>query len=217
MLIFALGMIISGAVWLIWLEIKTIRFNSRKQRRRSAWPTFVDLYVSAIQSGVSLADAFSYVADFQLPEFQQELRQLDFDLAKGRGFVDALQSFKKRLGFSQADLFVESLTLAFLHGSQNVIDFLENQASSVRTENSTQGAIEARNGAIITVAKLGLLAPWIMVAVLSVNETNRAAYFSDAGGILLFMGFAISLVAYRLIITAGRSYETRRLLGVTDV
>lgn len=205
-------LVIVGACALLFYEFRNIRRGRDLKRVKDSLPGFVELYCSAIQSGVSMEDAFSYISEFNTEGLEQELKRVELEMAKGNSFIEVMDGLRSRLASSEADRFVGVLKLAHLTGGQGLVANLQALASDLRQSNSAEGAIEARLGAILIVAKLGLLAPWVLVGVLSVNEQSRAAYFSDSGGLLLLVGFLVSVIAYRLVLLAGQSFTPPRIL-----
>jgi tight adherence protein B len=201
-----------GACLLLIYEFRSIRLERDLKRVKAAMPGFVELYCSAIQSGVSLEDAFTYISEFKTEGLDVELRRVDQELARGKGFIQVIDDLRNKLACAEADRFVGILKLAHLTGGQSLVANLQSLASELRQSNASEGSVAARLGAILIVAKLGLLAPWVLVAVLSVNEQSRIAYLSDAGGILLLVGFLVSVVAYRLVMLAGKQFTPARIL-----
>lgn len=201
-----------GAVTLVYFDVRSIRANAKRIAALNAWPAFVEFYVSALQSGISVSDAFSFVDEFKLKGLEQPLGQLEKDLNGANSLEGALRKFKKTLAHNHSDAFCEIIILGSNSGSGNLIHTLQEHAKLVRANLMAMGAATARNSAIISVAKLGLLAPWILVGVLSVNQQNRTAFASDAGSLLLFLGFAVSVIAYRLILLAAKPVSAARVL-----
>lgn len=209
----ALLLIFLLSLALIAFEVRAIRREQLATAKLAAWPQFDDTYISALQSGISIADAFSFANDFELPLIGGDLKLLVGDLDRGVPLVRAVESFRQRIALSQGDLFAAIVVLAQQTGGQNLVQALTDQVAAVRAELAANGDVRARQSAILGVAKLGLLAPWILVGVLSVNEQTRLAFNSVAGNLILMAGFGISFLAYRLIIAAGRLPGFKRFLG----
>jgi tight adherence protein B len=201
-----------GAASLLFFELRGISRNRSAKSVRNSLPGFVELYSSAIQSGISMEDAFAYMSEFKIEGLGTHLRKIESDLARGMAFDKALNFLRDSLATSESDRFVAILKLAHQTGGQTLIANLQALASELRLSNTSEGAINARLQAIQVVAKLGLLAPWVLVSLLSINEQSRSAFLSDAGGLLLLVGFLISVVAYRLVLLAGRSFHPPRIL-----
>jgi tight adherence protein B len=202
-----------GALAILIFDLRKTKNARRLKRREAAWPQFEELYISALQSGISPADSFSQAADFGQLVFEKDLANLITDLDRGMRFEQALRKFGTSLNLAYSDLFIEIVVLAHETGGQNLIRALQEHADSVRDDESAKGAVLARTNAILNVAKLGLLAPWVLIAVLSGNQANRAAYTTLEGQFLMVGGFALSLLAFRLVAMAG---ELPRLPRVFD-
>lgn len=211
----ALVLIVGSAVLLLLREISVIRDERKQLLREEAWPQFEETYISGLQSGISVSETFSFANDFDLPALAEPLRELVSNLDRGQPLGSVLQIFKAKVNLAEADMFVAIVSLAQRTGGQNLIQALVEHAKSVRFELAAKGDVRARQNAILSVAKLGLLAPWILVAVLSFNEQTRNSFASPMGQALLVSGFAISFVAYRLVVSAGRMSKFARIFKVT--
>lgn len=209
----ALFLIAGFAIALFVREVAVIRKERAALRRTEAWPQFEETYISGLQSGISISETFSFAVDFQLPEVGRHLSDLVAEVDRGMPLVSALGRFKERVALEACDLFVEFVSLANRTGGQNLLDALTVHAQAVRFELASKGDIRARQNAILSVAKLGLLAPWVLVSVLSVNEQTRNSFSSPLGQTLLIAGFAISFIAYRLVVRAGRLTVFPRIFG----
>lgn len=200
---YGLALVLMGALAILIFDLRKTKNARHLKRREAAWPQFEELYISALQSGISPADAFSHAADFGQLVFEKDLANLVTDLDRGMRLEEALRKFGTSLNLAYSDLFIEIVILAHETGGHNLIRALQEHADSVREDEAAKGAVLARTSAILNVAKLGLLAPWVLIAVLSGNQGNRAAYESLEGQFLMVGGFALSLLAFRLVAMAG--------------
>lgn len=212
----ALVLIVGASIVLLLREISVIRNDRLQLRREEAWPQFEETYISGLQSGISVADTFSFANDFDLPALSEPLKELVSGLDLGQPLSKVLQQFKTQVDLAEADMFVAIVSLAQRNGGQNLINALSEHSKSVRFDLAAKGDVRARQNAILSVAKLGLLAPWILVAVLSVNEQTRESFGSQMGQTLLVVGFAISFIAYRLVVSAGRMTKFHRIFKATN-
>jgi tight adherence protein B len=213
----ALVVIAISAIALAVREFRAIGKELNRNKREQAWPQFEEVFISGLQSGISVTDTFSFSTDFDLPELNVSLRELTSSLDRGLPLISGLEQFRKKVDLPQADLFAAIVGLAHRTGGQNLLSALKEHASSVRFELAARGDVRARQNAILSVAKLGLLSPWVLMAVLSVNEQTRNSFNSSLGQTLLVCGFAISFVAYRLVVAAGRLSNFSRIFGGFDV
>ena len=198
---------------LVVIEIKKKRKDRMNQVIQTAFPEFEETYISALQSGISIAEAFSFVNDFHLPHIGRSVSGVVESLDRGDSIQKALEGLRRAVALPQADLFVSIVALAQRTGGQNLVQSLTEHVMSIRQELAAKGDVRSRQSAILSVAKLGLLAPWILIAVLSVNSQTRDAFNSVEGNLLLVGGFAVSFIAYRLVVAAGKTPEFERFLG----
>jgi tight adherence protein B len=59
-------------------------------------------------------------------------------------------------------------------------------------------------------ARLGVVAPWVVLLLLASRPEAAAAYNSPAGLALLGVGLVVTVVAYRVMIALGRLPDERR-------
>jgi tight adherence protein B len=212
----ALVLIALSACALVVMEFRTIRREQSKLKRERAWPQFEELFVSGLQSGISVSDTFSFANDFELPAIKHQLQTMIATLDRGLPLAQALEQFRRDVDLAHGDLFTAIVGMAHRTGGQNLLQALQEHASSVRFELAAKGDIRARQNAILSVAKLGLLAPWVLVAVLSASEQTRNSFNSTLGQTLLIAGFAVSFIAYRMVVAAGRSSSFSRIFGASN-
>lgn len=212
----ALVLIALSACALVVMEFRSIRREQSKLKREVAWPQFEEIFISGLQSGISVSDTFSFANDFELPAIKHQLQRMIATIDRGLPLAQALEQFRRDVDLAHGDLFTAIVGMAHRTGGQNLLQTLQEHASSVRFELAARGDIRARQNAILSVAKLGLLAPWVLVAVLSVNEQTRNSFNSTLGQTLLIAGFAVSFIAYRMVVAAGRSSSFSRIFGASN-
>jgi tight adherence protein B len=64
----------------------------------------------------------------------------------------------------------------------------------------------------VNAARLAVAAPWIVLLLLGTQSTTLQAYNSEGGVVLLVVGAAVCVVAYRLMLRIGQLPEERRVL-----
>lgn len=201
---------LAGAALLVH-EIRGIKSTRELLLRENSWPQFEETFISALQSGLSIGDSFSFANDFEIPQVSKPLGRMIQEIDRGVSVSDAMQLFKKEMKLASTDLFVSIVSLAHKTGGHNLVEALQEHVTAVRYQLAAQGDISARQNAILSVAKLGLLAPWILLGVLCTNEHTRESFNTLAGGLLMLGGFAVSMLAYRLTVSAGRSRTFKRI------
>ena len=77
----------------------------------------------------------------------------------------------------------------------------------------TRSELESRQAWAVNGARLAVAAPWLVLLMLSFQREVITRYASPAGVVVLVIGGASCLVAYRLMVRIGRLPEERRILS----
>ena len=80
----------------------------------------------------------------------------------------------------------------------------------LRADLALRSEMEARRSWVTGAGKLGLAAPWIVLALLATRPEGAAAYGTAAGGLLIAGAAVVTLGAYRVMVAIGRLPEDRR-------
>jgi len=180
------------------------RARVRATRMREVWPEAVDHLASGIRAGLSLPEAVGQLGQ----RGPDQLRPVFADFARdyratGR-FSDCLDALKARLADPVADRLVETLRITREVGGSDLGRVLRALSSFMRDDARTRGELEARQSWTVNAARLAVVAPWVVLFVLSTRPETAAAYNSPAGLTVLMGGAASTVVAYRLMVRAGR-------------
>lgn len=65
---------------------------------------------------------------------------------------------------------------------------------------------------MINAARLAVSAPWLVLLLLGTQRSTLTAYDSATGALILAVGGAVCVVAYRLMVWIGRLPRERRVL-----
>ncbi|MBI5161072.1 MAG: type II secretion system F family protein [Micrococcales bacterium] len=204
----ATGAAIAGAA----LPIVGISWRARMRRRaaRIVWPDVVDNLVSALRAGLPLTEALSALAVSGPTATRAAFAGFERDLRAVGDLGAALDELKDRLADPVADRIVETLRMAREVGGTELPSVLRNLGGYLRQDAALRAEVEARQSWVLNAARLGVAAPWIVLALLSSRPEAVRAFDSPAGAALLVIGFAVSVVAYRIMIAIGRLPEERR-------
>ncbi|MGN6502328.1 MAG: type II secretion system F family protein [Pseudolysinimonas sp.] len=190
--------------------VVTSRGRARRRLLRAAWPDLVDHLVSAVRSGQSLADAVSELSEVGPIELRGAFREFARTVAATGTMGVALDELKERLADPVADRIAETLRMTREVGGTELPSVLRALAAALREEAAVRAEVEARQSWVVHAARLGVAAPWLVLALLGSRAEAAAAYNSPAGMTLLGIGFAVTVVAYRVMIALGRLPEERR-------
>ncbi len=198
-----------------YLPVAVVSGRARRRQREFAevWPEAVDNLASAVRAGLSLPEALSALA-VRGPEPLREAFDgfaLDYQVT-GR-FGESLDRLKDRLADPVGDRVVEGLRIAREVGGGELGSLLRNLSGYLRDEAHTRSELEARQAWAVNGARLAVAAPWVVLLLLSVQSDVIRRYASPAGTVVLVVGAALCLLAYRAMMRIGRLPVERRILS----
>ncbi|BAW92636.1 type II secretion system protein [Actinomyces sp. Chiba101] len=188
------------------------RARARRARLREVWPEAVDTLVSGIRAGMSLPEALAGLAERGPEAVRAEFAAFAVDYAATARFDESLARLKSRFADPVADRIVEALHLAHEVGGTELAELMRSLARMLREDMRTRGELEARQSWTVNGARVAVAAPWLVLALLSTRPQAAAAYATSGGALVLLIGAAVSVVAYRLMLRIGRLPEEERVL-----
>lgn len=139
------------------------------------------------------------------------------DLRRGSDMAPALRRLQQRLADPVADRVVECLILAREFGGTELPAVLADLGRSVRREQSLRNEAQSRQSWVRHAATLGIVAPWVVLAMLASRPENREAYATPAGTILIVVSAGATIVAFLVMKALGTLPEPKRwLIGQFD-
>lgn len=192
------------------VAVLSARARALRKALRLAWPDLVDHLVSGIRAGVPLAEAVGALADVGPAETRLAFRTFERRALGSGNLATALDGLKADLADPIGDRIVETLKLARDVGGAELPSILRTLAASLRADAALRSEVEARQSWVRGAARLGVVAPWVVLLLLASRPEAAAAYNSPAGVVLLVVGLGVTIVAYRVMIALGRLPEERR-------
>ena len=191
-----------------------VRMRARKRRAqmRDLWPDAVDNIGSAVRAGLALPEALSQLAIRGPEELRPAFASFAEDYRTSGRFQDCLDRLKDRLGDPVGDRLIESLRIAREVGGSDLGRLLRTLSTFLREDARTRAELETRQGWTVNAARLATAAPWVVLAMLSLQRDSLQAYSTPAGVLVLAIGAGVTVVAYRLMIRIGRLPDDERVL-----
>ncbi|WP_210509194.1 type II secretion system F family protein [Naasia sp. SYSU D00057] len=186
------------------------RAAAARRAARAAWPDLIDHLVAALRSGVPMPDAVAGLSATGPAAFRDAFAAFGTGYRSTGNFDLCVDRLKEQLADPVADRLLETLRMAREVGGTELPSVLRALGGHLRQEAAARGELEARQGWVRGAAKLGVAAPWAVLALLSTREEAAAAYATPSGITLLAGALVVSAVAYRLMLAAGRLPEERR-------
>lgn len=189
------------------------RASRRLRDHAAAWPDAVDNLASAVRAGLSLPEAVMQVGERGPEALRADFRAFGTDYRTSGRFDQALDLLKDRLADPVGDRVIEALRLAREVGGGDLGRMLRALSMYLRDDLRTRGELESRQSWTVNGARLAVAAPWLVLASLSLQRDVIARYASPTGTLILIVGAAVCVVAYRLMTWIGRLPAERRVLA----
>ena len=186
------------------------RAGTRLRGARGLWPEVVDHLVAAVRAGVPLAEAVAGLATRGPAQLRPGFARFEEQWRRGGTVGPALDAAKEWFGDPTADRIVEVLRMAREVGGTELPSVLRDLAAHLRQDLALRAEVEARQSWVTNAGKLGLAAPWIVLALLATRPEAARAYATPAGTLLLVAAAVVTVVAYRVMLALGRLPEDRR-------
>ena len=195
------------------IETFQSRVAAETQKANAQWPKYLDSIHSATWAGATLEQALLDSMSSAPAKHSWALLEYEKDQTSGIPFSDCLDNLKARLTNPIADRLIEITRLASASGGRGYLNALRAQSLQLRLENSTWSEIQVKQNWVLGTAKLAVLAPWLILVLLSLRPETATAFQSKNGLMVLAVGLFFSLLAFRLIKTLGKFPPRQRTLG----
>jgi len=197
-----------------WAPLALVRLRARRRRTlvRDLWPEAVDHLSSGIRAGLSLPESLSQLGDRGPAELRPAFRAFAEDYRATGAFSPCLEVLKVRLADPVADRIVEALRLTREVGGSDLGRLLRTLSAFLREDARTRSELEARQSWTVNAARLAVAAPWIVLGLPATRPEAVEAYNRPAGVLVLAVGAAVSLLAYRVMLRIGRLPDEERVL-----
>lgn len=200
----------AAATPVMWLRGRRTRL---RRLRRQLWPDVCDLLIASIRVGLSLPDAVASLAESAPMMLRPAFVVFARDLRATGRFETSLDRVKSSLADPIGDRIAETLRMARQVGGTELISVLRALSSSVRADAALRGEVEARQSWIRGAAVLGAIAPWVVLGLLVMRPEGASAYGTPEGVVVICVGAAVSVIAFRIMVRIGRLPEPRRWFG----
>jgi len=189
------------------------RLRRRRQTAlRELWPEAIDHLASAVRAGLSLPEGLAALAVRGPGELRPPFARFAAAYRASGRFNDCLDALKDDLADPVGDRVCETVRVAREVGGSDLGTVLRTLSELLRADARTRAELETRQGWILNAARLAVAAPWAVLLLLGTQSETLTAYDSTGGTILLGIGAAVCLVAYRIMLRIGRLPEEQRVL-----
>lgn len=223
---FAIGFIVTASTQVIglgvatttmslaaFLELLSVVATRRASVIADCWPEVLEALQSSTLASLSLTQAFEDLSVAGPIPLRRVFHSISAALTRGYRVDDCLEVLKRRLALVEVDQLVELLKLSQRQGGLGLAKMLGEMAQQLRTDKALYKEIAAKQGWVANTAKLGLIAPWVVVAMLGARHENALVYASPNGTVALLLGLVVCLVAYGSIRLMATLPQPRRVFA----
>lgn len=198
-----------------YLPVAVVSGRARRRQRELAevWPEAVDNLASAVRAGMSLPDALAALGVRGPEPLRPAFDAFALDYQVTGRFGESLDRLKERLADPVGDRVAEGLRVAREVGGGELGRLLRNLSTYLREDVRTRSELESRQAWTVNGARLAVAAPWLVLLFMSMQGDVVRRYASAGGVLVLAVGAALCVVAYRLMMRIGRLPTERRLLS----
>ena len=196
----------------------TFLFSSEKRRETKfelLWPDVVDHLITGIQSGISLVEALSQLADRGPRELAPYFAEFNRQLRKDGDFTAAITWLQKQFSHYASDQIFEAIILSRSLGGTHLLQILRMVGDFIRQDLALRKEIEVKHGWIKNSAHLSAAAPWLLLLLLSTQPATATAYATNTGAVILIAGIFMTAIAYLWMNKLGALPKPPRVFGVS--
>ena len=185
--------------------------TKRNTAIHGACPELIDILISGVQSGLSLNESLSELAQRGPEIFKSEFREFTEDLYAHGDFNRALTSIKESLAHPSVDQIIEALFIAKELGGAELLTILRLLGKFIREDLTVRREIEVKQGWIKNSAHLSAAAPWILLLLLSTQPATTEAFSTPTGAVILCLGLGLTALAYLWMNSLSRLPSSNRI------
>lgn len=179
---------------------------------RQLWPEILENIISGVKAGMGLGQTLMLLAQKPPKILATPLQTFASNYSSQGNLDEALAKLKDDVADPVADRIIEALRLAADLGSTQLSPMLESLTQMVRLQARTRAELEARQSWSVAGARLAVLAPWVVLAFMSLNAQSVEFFRQSAGISLLIIGAGICILAYLAMRRLGALPEEFRTL-----
>jgi tight adherence protein B len=198
-----------------YLPVAAVSARARRRQREFAevWPEAVDNLASAVRAGMSLPDALAALGSRGPEPLREAFDEFALDYQVTGRFGESLDRLKARLADPVGDRVIEGLRVAREVGGGELGRLLRNLSGYLRDDARTRSEMESRQAWTVNGARLAVASPWIVLLFMSFQSEVIHRYSSPGGVLVLAIGAATCVLAYRLMMRIGRLPTEGRILS----
>lgn len=186
----------------------------RETKFEMLWPDVVDHLITGIQSGMSLVEALSQLANRGPAELTPYFAEFNRQIRNEGDFSSAISWLQSQFSHYTSDQIFEAIILSRSLGGTHLLQILRMVGDFIRQDLALRKEIEVKHGWIKNSAHLSAAAPWLLLLLLSTQPSTATAYGTNTGAVILISGIFMTAIAYLWMNKLGALPKSPRVFGV---
>ena len=179
----------------------------------SSWPEVIDHLISGIQSGMSLTEALTELSVRGPLVMRPLFANFKSQILEDGDFDRALSYLSEKFGSHASDQIFEALLISKSLGGSQLLTILRTLGNFLRQDLALRNEISVKQSWIKNSAHLSSAAPWLLLLLLAMQPTTVAAFTTPTGAGILFLGLALTALAYIWMSYLSRLPSVPRVFG----
>lgn len=182
---------------MIFMTIAQAKAVSRRAMSiQGAAPEMIDHLRAGVQSGLSLNECLIGLADRGPEMLRPYFLRFREEIYLSGDFEKAISIAKCELAHPTTDQILESLAMAKVLGSAELLNILRLLGNFIREDLTLRREIAVKHNWIKNSAHLSAAAPWLLLLLLSTQPSTSRAFSTQSGALILLAGLVMTAAAY---------------------
>ena len=203
----------SSFLSIFWVVARKKVSARRSLLIQSSAPEMIDHLRAGIQSGLSLNESLIGLASRGPEVFRDCFSNFRDEIYATGNFDQAITRAKAELSHPSTDQILESLAMARVLGSAELLNILRLLGKFIREDLSLRREIAVKHNWIKNSAHLSAAAPWLLLLLLSTQPSTARAFSTQSGVLILMAGLSMTAIAYLWMNFLAKLPEARRVFS----
>lgn len=211
------SIVIAGAFALLMGVITYLTTTRRNNKIENlivqSWPEVIDHLMSGIQSGLSLSESLAGLSERGPEVLKPYFGKFKEDLLKHGDFNKSVEELREIFAQHASDQIFEALLISRTLGGAELLNIFRTVGDFLRQDLALRREIEVKHGWIKNSAHLSAIAPWLLLLLLSTQQSTARAFSTLGGAAILGSGIVMTLLAYLWMAKLSHLPETPRVFA----
>lgn len=195
------------------IELLRILRSRRNRALLEIWPGVFESFESGFRAGITVPEQIADLAELGPRLLRDSFQGFHQRILAGWNIVDCAQWFQSEFDNRYVDQFTMLIRMSELYGLTKIADSWSILAKRARQDIRSEASIESKQSWLMGIAKISVLAPWLVSLILIQRPEGQISYQSGTGFYLMLLALAVSLGAYLLTEKLGKQSSIPRIFN----